>query len=70
MRELKRSIARANMKRLGVPHINRKKKVEQKNGKIVKKSFFSLNWRDFVGGIPKKYRKPTKTRKGALVYGR
>lgn len=70
MRELKRSIARAKMKSLGVPHINRKKKVEQKNGKIEKKSFFSLNWRDFVRGIPKKYWKPTKTHKRGLVYGR
>lgn len=40
MRKLKRSIARANMKRAGYQHINRKGADKQ--------SFFSLTWRKFV----------------------
>lgn len=40
MRKLKRSVARANMKRAGYQHINRKGADKQ--------SFFSLNWRKFV----------------------
>ena len=42
MRKLKRSIARAHMKRAGYERLN--KKGITKNGK----SFFALNWRNFV----------------------
>lgn len=40
MRQLKRSIAHANMKDAGIPHVNRK----IFNGK----SYFSMMWRKFV----------------------
>ena len=40
MRKLKRSIARANMKRAGYQHINKKG--------VSGESFFSRNWRKFV----------------------
>lgn len=39
MRKLKRSVARANMKRCGIIRINKK------NGKS---SFFSEHWREYV----------------------
>lgn len=49
MRELKRSIARANMKALGMEKIN-KKRVVQVNGKAERKSLFGQHWREYVGG--------------------
>ena len=40
MRRLKRSVARANMKRAGFTGVNRKK--------LEGRSFFALNWRSFI----------------------
>lgn len=39
MRRLKRSVARANMKRAGFTKVNRK---------LEGRSFFALNWRSFI----------------------
>lgn len=41
MRKLKRSVARANMKRAGYTQINKKKYGDTK-------SFFARNWRKFL----------------------
>ena len=46
MRELKRSIARANMKKAGFTHINRKRGKTELNPKG--QSFFAQHWREFV----------------------
>lgn len=40
MRKLRRSVARHNMKRAGVQHMNRKG--------MDGKSFFACHWRDYV----------------------
>lgn len=42
MRSFKRGIARANMERLGIQHINRKR--------YGGRSFFALFWRQYLGG--------------------
>jgi len=54
MRELKRSMARANMKKAGIPHINKKGyyKADSENEKP--KSFFARNWRKWIFGKPGK----------------
>ena len=49
MREVMRSIAHGNMKRLGYVHVNKKKPKEQ--------SFFARNWRKFTRYIPEKKKK-------------
>jgi hypothetical protein len=46
MRELKRSIARNLMKMHGVEQINKKKFLVPGSG--VKRSYFSLHWRDYL----------------------
>ena len=46
MRELMRSVARNNMKILGIPHINKKRLKTDANPKG--KSFFAEHWREFV----------------------
>lgn len=56
MRELARSIARHNMKVLGIPHINKKRLKTDANPKG--KSYFAEHWREYVSvnvnGKPKK----------------
>ena len=53
MRELKRSIARTNMKDYGIKHINRKRTVERPDGSRDKTSFFASYWRKWVAGVPR-----------------
>lgn len=61
MRKLKRSIARANMKKAGIGNINRKRVVETLEGRVERCSFFSKNWRKWVAGDPtKKSRKKSR----------
>lgn len=55
MRELMRSIAHANMKRLGFARVNKKRGRTESNPKG--KSFFAENWRDFVKFVPEKGKK-------------
>ena len=53
MRKYKRSMARANMKKAGIPHINKKgycNENEKPNDKT--KSFFARNWRKWIFGKP------------------
>lgn len=45
MRKLLRSIARANMQKQGVPHINKPKR-NPKSGK--EPSYFAENWRKYI----------------------
>ena len=54
MRKYKRSMARANMKKAGIPHINKKGyyKADSENEKP--KSFFARNWRKWILGKPGK----------------
>lgn len=53
MRELKRNIARTNMKDYGIKHINRKRTVERPDGSRDKTSFFTSYWRKWVAGVPR-----------------
>lgn len=54
MRELKRNIARTNMKDYGIKHINRKRTVERPDGSKDKNtSFFASYWRKWVAGVPR-----------------
>lgn len=53
MRELKRSVARENMKRAGFVHINKKRNVIYRGtGKSGKTSFFAQNWRKWIDRVP------------------
>ncbi len=54
MRKYKRSMARANMKKAGISHINKKGyyKADSENEKP--KSFFARNWRKWILGKPGK----------------
>lgn len=52
MRELMRSIAKANMKDYGIKHMNKKKRVERPDGSYDKTSFFASYWRKWVSGVP------------------
>ena len=57
MRELKRSMARAQMKAAGIPHINKKGYYKGDDGEGAKpKSFFARNWRNWIFGKPVKKR--------------
>ena len=49
MRKYKRSMARANMKKAGIPHINKKGHCNE-NEKP--RSFFARNWRKWIFGKP------------------
>lgn len=57
MRELKRNIARTNMKDYGIKHINKhidmKGTVERPDGSRNKPSFFASYWRKWVAGVPR-----------------
>lgn len=54
MRELKRSIARTNMKDYGIKHINRKRTVKGLDGRPQERiSFFAAYWKKWVGGVPR-----------------
>lgn len=54
MRELKRNIARTNMKDYGIKHINRKRTVERPDGSKDKNtSFFASYWHKWVAGVPR-----------------
>lgn len=54
MRELKRNIARTNMKDYGIRHINKKGTVERPDGSKDKNtSFFASYWRKWVAGVPR-----------------
>lgn len=54
MRELKRNIARTNMKDYGIKHINRKRTVGRPDGSKDKNtSFFASYWRKWVAGVPR-----------------
>lgn len=49
MRKIMRGIARANMRKAGVQHINKRKTVIDRNGMpMTISSFFALNWRNYV----------------------
>lgn len=50
MRKLKRSIARANMERAGIKHINKRKTgVNPISGMpVIFPSFFADNWRKYI----------------------
>ena len=65
MRKLLRSIAHTAMKENGLPHVNRKKVIDNRNGAEIKRSYFAMNWRkwaDFVlnGGKNSGKKKPAK----------
>ena len=45
MRELKRSMARSQMKAAGIPHINKKGYYKGDNDGAKPQSFFARNWR-------------------------
>ena len=50
MRKLMRSVARYNMTKKGIQHMNKRPWVRDASGMISKAdSFFSLHWRDYVG---------------------
>jgi hypothetical protein len=50
MRKLKRSIARANMKRAGIQHINKKKPGRNPitGTLVILPSFFAEHWREYI----------------------
>ncbi len=49
MRKYLRRIARVNMQKQGIQHINRKKIVKNPiTGEILKPSYFSEHWREYV----------------------
>lgn len=53
MREIKRNMARENMKRAGFVRINKKRNVIYRGtGKRGKMSFFAQNWRKWVNRVP------------------
>ena len=52
MRELKRSMARSQMKAAGIPHINKKGYCKGINDGDKLKSFFARNWRNWIFGKP------------------
>ena len=59
MRELKRSIARENMRKMGFAHINKKRMKTDANP--TGKSFFAEHWREYVSlDDPKKGKKKRK----------
>lgn len=55
MRELKRSMARSQMKAVGIPHIN-KKGPHNGDDSAKPQSFFARNWRKWIFGPPVKKR--------------
>lgn len=52
MRKYKRSMARANMKKAGISHINKKGYYKAYRDNEKPKSFFSRNWRKWILGKP------------------
>ena len=54
MREIKRSMARANMKAAGLTHINKKGYYKAYNENEKPKSFFARNWKKWIFGKPGK----------------
>lgn len=56
MRELKRSMARSQMKAAGIPHINKKGYYKDDNGGDKPRTFFARNWRNWIFGKPVKKR--------------
>ena len=52
MRKLKRSMARANMRDVKIPSINKRTYTSPKSENARKVSFFSLHWREWVAGNP------------------
>ena len=56
MRELKRSMARSQMKAAGIPHINKKGYYKSYNDGAKPQSFFARNWRNWIFGKPVKKR--------------
>ena len=54
MRKYKRSMARANMKKAGISHINKKGYYKDKSENEKPKSFFARNWRKWILGKPGK----------------
>lgn len=52
MREIKRSMARANMKAAGLTHINKKGYYKADSEKEKPKSFFARNWKKWIFGKP------------------
>lgn len=69
MRELARSIARHNMKVLGIPHINKKRLKSDANPKG--KSYFAEHWREFVSVQAFEGKdKPKKKKRGLFGRGK
>lgn len=56
MRELKRSMARSQMKAAGIPHINKKGYYKADDDSTKPQSFFARNWRNWIFGKPVKKR--------------
>ena len=56
MRELKRSMARSQMKAAGIPHFNKKGYYKGDNDGAKPQSFFARNWRNWIFGKPVKKR--------------
>ncbi len=53
MREIKRNMARENMKRAGFVRINKKRIVtDPRTNRAHKTSFFGMNWRKWIYGKP------------------
>ena len=68
MRELKRSIARNLMKMHGVEQINKKKFLVP--GSRVKRSYFSLHWRDYLNPKSEQRKDLRKKAERALAFYR
>ena len=56
MRELKRSMARSQMKAAGIPNINKKGYYNGGDDSAKPQSFFARNWRNWIFGKPVKKR--------------
>ena len=54
MREIKRNMARENMKKYGFTRINKKRRYNRSDGKVETSSFFARNWKKWVHGKPSK----------------
>lgn len=52
MREIKRNMAREQMRRAGIPHIHKKRSSTKEGEKPT--SYFARNWRKWIFGNPAK----------------